>query len=740
MKIYLTQQQRFLVALIYVCILVLIFFFLGGNFQGLSLNASKGNSLWFYSGVLLVILGKYLAAPYFTKPTDSLANSIPVILALMALDENRVLFGYWYIMIIAIVALSSAIISIVSKDSEVKAAKWISRTSYWVAINLGSSKFLFSLVFLSSIYSYLILVPSPDINGFLILLGFWFCLTCYDVIENIFQFFIKFKEANNEDNYELGRGIGCENPLLYKVEIDKQGTSRIKPGRLVTVETIRRTKSIGMVINVMVLLNKKWLEVYLLTDEKQKIINFPSGKGWLGDTRSIFKSINFVELLYSFDNLEEATIEKIENSRLYKSKDRFIGFVEIGTNLNTLKFNILNNSESNEIIEGSILSVDVGGKETLYQVIDGQTKKQHLENQDGHGYTIGIARKLGDYRKAKQELETIPWMPNMFAPIYNHVESKLNSKELKEIAEKSIGRLPKTEFTIPIKNMDALVTHNTAILGILGIGKSCLTFELINKLISNTETKIICIDITNQYSGELSNYVSSKLIINDLPEEKRKELKNSHKDGTSDNPMSWGNENVYKETLDSVMDSFDNDNNRVMILNPDWHSVTKAGSQFRIQHRVDLTVAEKTRIISERVFKKAMNKGESDRAKYLLVFEEAHSLIPEWNSVANDGDKSAVNGTAKVILQGRKYGLGSMVITQRTANISKSILNQCNTIFALRVFDDTGKQFLENYIGSDYANTLPTLEERHAIAIGKALKLKQPVIVQLNDKKYIVKV
>ena len=102
---------------------------------------------------------------------------------------------------------------------------------------------------------------------------------------------------------------------------------------------------------------------------------------------------------------------------------------------------------------------------------------------------------------------------------------------------------------------------------------------------------------------------------------------------------------------------------------------------------------------------------------------------------ANPGDQSASNGTAKVILQGRKYGLGSFVVTQRTANISKSILNQCNTIFALRVFDDTGKQFLENYIGSDYANVLPTLEERHCIAVGKAMKLKQPIILKLNDMK-----
>ena len=52
----------------------------------------------------------------------------------------------------------------------------------------------------------------------------------------------------------------------------------------------------------------------------------------------------------------------------------------------------------------------------------------------------------------------------------------------------------------------------------------------------------------------------------------------------------------------------------------------------------------------------------------------------------------------------------------------------------MRIFDDTGKGFLENYIGSDYANTLPTLDERHAIATGKGLRLKQPVIVQLNDR------
>lgn len=146
---------------------------------------------------------------------------------------------------------------------------------------------------------------------------------------------------------------------------------------------------------------------------------------------------------------------------------------------------------------------------------------------------------------------------------------------------------------------------------------------------------------------------------------------------------------------------------------------------------------KRLQIISETVLKKCMDLGQIGKARCCVVYEEAHSLTPEFNSVVVKDDNSHANGTAKVILQGRKYGLGCIIVTQRTANVTKSILNQCNTIFALRVFDDTGKSFLENYIGKDYSDTLPTLEERHAIAIGKGIGLKQPVILQLNDMKYL---
>jgi uncharacterized protein len=69
----------------------------------------------------------------------------------------------------------------------------------------------------------------------------------------------------------------------------------------------------------------------------------------------------------------------------------------------------------------------------------------------------------------------------------------------------------------------------------------------------------------------------------------------------------------------------------------------------------------------------------STKARACLVYEEAHSLVPEWNSVVNEGDKNATSGTARAILQGRKYGLGCLLVTQRTANVTKTILNLAET-------------------------------------------------------------
>lgn len=114
--------------------------------------------------------------------------------------------------------------------------------------------------------------------------------------------------------------------------------------------------------------------------------------------------------------------------------------------------------------------------------------------------------------------------------------------------------------------------------------------------------------------------------------------------------------------------------------------------------------------------------------------EEAHTIIPEWN-FAGTSDKtsqSLVNNIGQIALQGRKYDIGFLVIAQRTANVSKTVLTQCNTVICFQAFDETSIGFLGNYIGKDLVQTLPNLKQYHAIVAGKAVKSNIPMIIDLK--------
>ena len=135
----------------------------------------------------------------------------------------------------------------------------------------------------------------------------------------------------------------------------------------------------------------------------------------------------------------------------------------------------------------------------------------------------------------------------------------------------------------------------------------------------------------------------------------------------------------------------------------------------------------------DEVAKAKLERGKNISARLCIVFEEAHSLIPEWNQVAQQSDVQQVNRTARFILQGRKFGMGALIITQRTANVTKTILNQCNTIFALQSFDQTGLDFLRNYMGEEYSQAISTLPTRHAVLVGKASSSTRPLLIHVDD-------
>lgn len=729
----LTIAERIIASSIYFMIILSIGYYLDSGWGFLTNSSNPLNTL-FVASALMLIMGAYITEPYYTKPVDVIAKSFSILLVLFGLSNmgNFLFYDLFLYFTFSLLAFSIILVFLQQLGRYEK----IGQIIYKIVTYIGKPEIIFSMLYLLTLFSFYM---KSATNEFLLLFGLWLVLIFKKPVEELSRLLIKLYGIIGNQTSQIiavGQAIGCENPYLYTVELDykKNQGQILSKGDLVVIATQNDRQVIGVVINKKHLLNNHWFSIYLLVNENNEPLTVNSH---FIDNKSIFYTPNQTFILDA-NTLESEYKEEIENNFLYKNSSNIVGYVSKDSNINKIKFHLIldeQNEEHQSIGEGSILTSSIFGQETLYQIIDGITTEENLEHRDKYGFTTVIAKKIGNYDKTKKELNTVKWLPSIYSPIF----IQKDTDEVVHDYSKFIGTLPNTNYEIEIKEPNSLVTHNTAILGILGIGKSRLTFELIQKVINDTDTKIICIDITNQYLKEIVSYIDKSLVINDLSILTKKALKHkSSNSGASNQPNQWGNENFYQKKVKKRLQAFDRSKGKVLILNPDWHKVNKARSTFNIVYADDLTIAEKTRIIAEQVFMYAMSQGETDKARFLLVFEEAHSLIPEWNSTANPGDQSASNGTAKVILQGRKYGLGSFVVTQRTANISKSILNQCNTIFALRVFDDTGKQFLENYIGSDYANVLPTLEERHCIAVGKAMRLKQPIILKLNNMENII--
>ena len=719
------QSERIIVGSIYFLVLFLLYRSLGNNFSALSTLGSD-SSVWFYSGALLIILGSYITEPYFSKPTDTIASSISLLLALLGITNKKLLIGYNFMLVYAFLMLVIAVIAIFLKDYENKPKEIL----YFITKTIGTSKVMFSTIYLFSAFSYF--TKGTSLVEFGIMLILWSCLVMGDpigwVLLNIKRVL---KISKPSSSRPLGRVIQCTNTNIATIELQSTLKDSLV-GKLVCIRQAKDIYMLSIIVHQYYLLDRIHVDTYTIMGIDAKV-----QKKLLDQIYGEFLNLDLVASarIVDIDTLPAEFSSMIIKNEIYNKFNQFIGTVMPDSDVNKIKIAIRSNTDNN-VREGAIIQTNIYGSPVLYQLINGITKNDEVNRQSSNRYIMGIAKKLGRFEDGS--LNAVPWTPDVADAVYIYKNNEVEESKLETLAHTTIGRLPGTSLGIALKEPAALVTHNTAILGILGIGKSCLSFELLRKL-SDTDVKVVCIDITDQYysANGLLQYFSKNDIEHTIDDKIACDTDQLfRRKGSPDIPSQWGNEQKYIDTIKNVITSFMSSSTRVSIINPEKHNISRASSQFKIADFHELTVVEKTRLICESILQYCSSLGQTTSARCLIVFEEAHTLVPEWNSVSADGDKTAANGIAKVIMQGRKYGLGCFVISQRTANVTKSILNQCNTIFALRMFDDTGKSFLENYIGQDYTSSISTLEERHCIAIGKALRLKQPVIIQLNDRKF----
>ncbi|MCD5348105.1 helicase HerA domain-containing protein [Agromyces sp. S2-1-8] len=120
------------------------------------------------------------------------------------------------------------------------------------------------------------------------------------------------------------------------------------------------------------------------------------------------------------------------------------------------------------------------------------------------------------------------------------------------------------------------------------------------------------------------------------------------------------------------------------------------------------------------------------RVSRTILLEEAHSFLPEWNFTAARNEGDFVARSCRYILQARKFGLSFVLISQRTAVISKSALSQCESYIVLRTIDETSLQYVEGVLGQGFRDTVASLERFQAVCVGPAFNTSTPVLVNLD--------
>lgn len=117
----------------------------------------------------------------------------------------------------------------------------------------------------------------------------------------------------------------------------------------------------------------------------------------------------------------------------------------------------------------------------------------------------------------------------------------------------------------------------------------------------------------------------------------------------------------------------------------------------------------------------ARNLPEGGRERPLLVvLEEAHSYL----SKQFDGPASAA--VRRIAKEGRKYGVGMMLVSQRPSEIDSTILSQCGTIFALRLANESDRGHIASAAADNLKGLfemLPVLRTGEAIVVGESVSL-----------------
>ncbi|MEO9321551.1 MAG: ATP-binding protein [Nitrososphaera sp.] len=320
-------------------------------------------------------------------------------------------------------------------------------------------------------------------------------------------------------------------------------------------------------------------------------------------------------------------------------------------------------------------------------------------------------------------------------------------------------------------NIDKIVSRHLAILAMTGMGKSNLV-SLIAKEVAAIKGTMVIFDYHDDYSSldganVMNARINPRLLPSDkladvievqenatnqrhvlrvaLTEEVKQRKGNDFWDALQAGAAALGADKSYREASERVVDKIDDARRK-------FSSILDAGledpvrliknSKLNVINLVELTERQANIVVSyylEELLddrkaathqKKNPKKAPKFPAPVLVVIEEAHVFIPK------DEDTETKYYASKVAREGRKFGLGLVIVSQRPRGIDSNILSQMGSLAVMRMIqqdDQAHVSAASESLSRDLIDQLTSLNPGEAIFAGQWVNL--PTFVKVAEVK-----
>ncbi len=692
---YLSLKQRLIALFIYGAGL----YFIGAMATGLWLPTGGGHWVWWGSAIALYLVTT-LQAPFFHRPRDVLANAVISAFMLFTIGLSEVqLFRAelewfrWIALGFVILAGACAVVSIAFQDVPQSDSTWRGRVkpvAYRFATSLGNGVVMFTPPALISIFGF----HQQQPIAMLWLAALWVLVVSVKPVELGIEAWNLLRRAaiDKAAPEYVGRVTRIDDPNIVRVNLASPASWT--PDRLHTAR-LPGDRYVGVIPLFVQTQDNELIGTGICFDEPA---NDSIAPGHVWTTGGV--------------SAEEA-LQRLAGT---ESKCHLIGFVVEESNISPIRFEI---ASAQPIKEGTVVFVRDRGQTIYYQILDAATKEE-VFTQNPRGTHIVKASQLGTLEDGA--FKKYGWVPPMNAPVFLPEKIAPAGPASDGAADEfTLGDVAKTGLTVKAALCD-MAEYHTAVLGVTGTGKTELVLDVI-KAHLKANRKVFCVDFTGEYKPRLNGHNPQSLELDAANAKKLDDLVTA---------IEYGQ---YKsETEKKALD--------------DWMNSTRPGVEKQIatfleSEGASVGIFELPDIANTRATLRATELYLSAifawARKYrkardiLIVLEEAHTVIPETVMFGFDkGETQAVVARmSQIALQGRKYGVGLMLVSQRTALVSKTLLSQCNTCVCFAMYDKTGLDYLASVFASDHVRAIPNLRFLQGIAFGKAIKSDRPIIFEI---------